>query len=80
MALCKAVFDIEVETDNTDADPGTRTRRSATFLPEVAHSEGWGLYETIEHLVLKAGFNGHTEDVLTALEVQIASLYDYILG
>lgn len=50
-------------------DPGTRTRRSATFLPEVAHSEGWGLYETIEHLVLKAGFNGHTEDVLTALEV-----------
>ena len=54
------------------ADPDSRIRRSATFLPEVAHSEGWGISETLEHLIHKAGYNGRAEEVLSELE---ASFY-----
>ena len=53
----------------TDADPVTRVRRSATFLPEVAASEDWSHSETMEHLIAKSGHLGRYEDVLTILEV-----------
>ena len=36
-------------------DPHTSTRRSATFLPEVAAHEKWDKPQTLEHLVRKAG-------------------------
>lgn len=36
-------------------DPLTGSRRSATFLPEIAAHEGWDKQTTIQHLVRKAG-------------------------
>lgn len=37
------------------SDPASGTRRSSTFLPEVATHEGWDRRITLEHLVRKAG-------------------------
>ncbi|KAJ3681726.1 hypothetical protein LUZ60_014299 [Juncus effusus] len=39
-------------------DPDYNTRRSATYLPEVAAHEGWSKVETIDSLMRKAGYNG----------------------
>ncbi|XP_008786320.1 uncharacterized protein At2g38710 [Phoenix dactylifera] len=39
-------------------DPDYNTRRSATYLPEVAAHEGWAKTETIDSLMRKAGYNG----------------------
>ncbi|XP_057462983.1 uncharacterized protein At2g38710-like [Actinidia eriantha] len=39
-------------------DPDNNTRRSATYLPEVAAHEGWTKTETIDSLMRKAGYNG----------------------
>lgn len=39
-------------------DPDYNTRRSATYLPEVAAHEGWTRIEAIDSLVRKAGYNG----------------------
>jgi hypothetical protein len=36
-------------------DPSTRSRRSATFLPEVARDQGWDQQQTLAALVKKAG-------------------------
>jgi hypothetical protein len=36
-------------------DPVTRSRRSATFLPEVAADQGWDQQQTLAALVKKAG-------------------------
>jgi hypothetical protein len=51
------------------AEPGSRARRSATFLPEVASHEGWSVSETLEHLIRKAGYQGNATDVLSGIEV-----------
>lgn len=53
------------------ADPHTKARRSATFLPEVAAGEAWSCSETLEHLIAKSGYHGCYEDVLPILEVTI---------
>ncbi|KAL1827939.1 hypothetical protein DCAR_0207149 [Daucus carota subsp. sativus] len=39
-------------------DPDYNTRRSATYLPEVAAHEGWTTLEAIDSLIRKAGYNG----------------------
>ncbi|CAI0395886.1 unnamed protein product [Linum tenue] len=39
-------------------DPNSHTRRSATYLPEVAAHEGWTKLEAIESLMRKASYNG----------------------
>ncbi|KAF7811503.1 hypothetical protein G2W53_032479 [Senna tora] len=39
-------------------DPDYNTRRSATYLPEVAANEGWQKIEAIDSLIRKAGYNG----------------------
>ncbi|XP_057471297.1 LOW QUALITY PROTEIN: uncharacterized protein At2g38710-like [Actinidia eriantha] len=39
-------------------DPDNNTRRSATYLPEVAAHEGWTKMETIDSLMRKAGYCG----------------------
>ncbi|KAI8563398.1 hypothetical protein RHMOL_Rhmol03G0108800 [Rhododendron molle] len=39
-------------------DPDYNTRRSATYLPEVAAHEGWTQTEAIDSLIRKAGYNG----------------------
>ncbi|KAH9704613.1 hypothetical protein KPL70_011537 [Citrus sinensis] len=39
-------------------DPEYSTRRSATYLPEVAAHEGWTKVEAIDSLMRKAGFSG----------------------
>ncbi|KAK9282694.1 hypothetical protein L1049_010914 [Liquidambar formosana] len=39
-------------------DPDYNTRRSATYLPEVAAHEGWTKIEAIDSLMRKAGYNG----------------------
>ncbi|KAL0904931.1 hypothetical protein M5K25_027095 [Dendrobium thyrsiflorum] len=38
-------------------DPDYNTRRSATYLPEVAAHEGWTKIEAIDSLMRKAGYN-----------------------
>ncbi|XP_019427679.1 PREDICTED: uncharacterized protein At2g38710-like [Lupinus angustifolius] len=40
------------------SDPDYNTRRSATYLPEVAAHEGWTKIEAIDSLIRKAGYNG----------------------
>ncbi|GBG63959.1 hypothetical protein CBR_g39962 [Chara braunii] len=40
------------------------SRRSATYLPEVAEQEGWTKLETIDSLVRKAGYMGPITDSL----------------
>ncbi|KAI4347852.1 hypothetical protein L6164_008629 [Bauhinia variegata] len=39
-------------------DPDYNTRRSATYLPEVAANEGWTKTEAIDSLIRKAAYNG----------------------
>lgn len=39
-------------------DPEYNTRRSGTYLPEVAANEGWTKIEAIDSLMRKAGYNG----------------------
>ncbi|PKA60013.1 Uncharacterized protein AXF42_Ash009697 [Apostasia shenzhenica] len=39
-------------------DPDYNSRRSATYLPEVAAHEGWTKIEAIDSLMRKAGYNG----------------------
>lgn len=39
-------------------DPTENTRRSATYLPEVAAHEGWTKTEAIDSLMRKSGYNG----------------------
>lgn len=38
-------------------EPGAGMRRSATYLPEIAHREGWTKRYTVESLILKSGYN-----------------------
>ncbi|XP_020231888.1 uncharacterized protein At2g38710 [Cajanus cajan] len=46
------------------SDPVYKTRRSATYLPEVAANEGWTKIEAIDSLIRKAGYNGQITDEL----------------
>ncbi|KAI3470649.1 hypothetical protein Pfo_027312 [Paulownia fortunei] len=39
-------------------DPDYNTRRSSTYLPEVAAHEGWSKTEAIDSLIRKAGYSG----------------------
>jgi uncharacterized protein (TIGR00296 family) len=39
----------------------SQKRFSATFLPEVAHEQGWSREETIEALVRKSGYTGRVD-------------------
>nr|GMD52796.1 AMMECR1 protein [Ipomoea batatas] len=39
-------------------DPDYNTKRSATYLPDVAAHEGWTRTEAIDSLMRKAGYNG----------------------
>ncbi|XP_015572725.1 uncharacterized protein At2g38710 isoform X2 [Ricinus communis] len=45
-------------------DSNNNTRRSATYLPEVAAHEGWTKVEAIDSLVRKAGYGGHITEAL----------------
>lgn len=45
-------------------DPNNNTKRSGTYLPEVAAHEGWTKMETIDSLMRKAGFNGSITESL----------------
>ncbi|KAL3523664.1 hypothetical protein ACH5RR_016498 [Cinchona calisaya] len=45
-------------------DPDYNTRRSATYLPEVAAHEGWTKTEAIDSLMRKAGYNGTITETL----------------
>ncbi|KAG6515469.1 hypothetical protein ZIOFF_025881 [Zingiber officinale] len=45
-------------------DPDYNTRRSATYLPEVAAHEGWTKIETIDSLMRKAGYKGAISESL----------------
>ncbi|KAK7355364.1 hypothetical protein VNO80_14619 [Phaseolus coccineus] len=46
------------------SDPVYSTRRSATYLPEVAANEGWTKIEAIDSLIRKSGYNGPITDEL----------------
>ena len=48
------------------ADPLTGTKRSATFLPEVAAQEGWDRQQTIDALIRKSGYLGTVTPELRA--------------
>ncbi|KAJ9545899.1 hypothetical protein OSB04_025606 [Centaurea solstitialis] len=43
-------------------DPDYNTKRSATYLPDVASQEGWTTIEAIDSLMRKAGYNGKITD------------------
>ncbi|KAJ7970592.1 AMMECR1 family [Quillaja saponaria] len=45
-------------------DPDYNTRRSATYLPDVAANEGWTKIEAIDSLMRKAGYNGVITEAL----------------
>ena len=51
------------------SDPHTSTRRSATFLPEVAAHERWDKRQTLEHLVKKSGCGAGAGAVLAVLKL-----------
>ncbi|XP_071738828.1 uncharacterized protein At2g38710-like [Rutidosis leptorrhynchoides] len=51
-------------------DPDNKTRRNATYLPDVAAQEGWTKIEAIDSLMRKAGFNGTiTESVRKRIQL-----------
>ncbi|RZB42813.1 hypothetical protein D0Y65_053414 [Glycine soja] len=52
------------------SDPVYNTRRSATYLPEVAANEGWTKTEAIDSLIRKAGYNGPITDELR-MQIQL---------
>ncbi|XP_048428610.1 uncharacterized protein At2g38710 isoform X3 [Pyrus x bretschneideri] len=45
-------------------DPDYNTRRSATYLPEIAAHEGWTKTEAIDSLMRKSGYNGSITESL----------------
>ncbi|KAG1675750.1 hypothetical protein FOA52_012406 [Chlamydomonas sp. UWO 241] len=52
------------------SDPQTRVRRSGTYLPEVAHEQGWSKDAAIDSLIHKAGYDGPVDAALrSALRV-----------
>lgn len=51
-------------------DPDYNTKRSATYLPDVAAQEGWTTIEAIDSLMRKAGYNGSiTESVRSRIRL-----------
>lgn len=52
-------------------DPGTGGRRTATFLPEVAAHEGWDKQQTLDHLILKAGYTCSPITVRTSTTLKV---------
>ena len=43
---------------------------TATYLPEVAQSQGWSLTETLDSLIRKAGFKGPiTRDLYESIDL-----------
>lgn len=49
----------------------TRTKLTATYLPEVAPAQGWTKMEAIDSAIQKAGWNGPvTEDLRQSLHVR----------
>ncbi|KAL2925554.1 hypothetical protein RDABS01_028541 [Bienertia sinuspersici] len=51
-------------------DPDYNTRRSATYLPEIAANEGWTQLEAIDSLMRKSGYNGAiTESVRKRIQL-----------
>ncbi|KAD5961878.1 hypothetical protein E3N88_13351 [Mikania micrantha] len=51
-------------------DPDNNTKRSATYLPEIAAQEGWTKIEAIDSLMKKAGYNGSiTESVRKRIQL-----------
>ncbi|KAG0460665.1 hypothetical protein HPP92_020561 [Vanilla planifolia] len=45
-------------------DPDYNTRRSGTYLPEIAAHEGWSKIEAVDSLMRKAGYNGAITEAL----------------
>lgn len=45
-------------------DPEMSAKRTATFLPEVAHEQGWNHEECIDSLIRKAGYAGRVSNQL----------------
>ncbi|XP_047332240.1 uncharacterized protein At2g38710-like [Impatiens glandulifera] len=45
-------------------DPNNNSRRSATYLPEVAAHEGWSNIEAIDSLMRKSGYKGSITESL----------------
>ena len=43
---------------------------SATFLPEVAEEEGWDQRETLEELVMKAGYMNGLDNVISIIKAK----------
>ena len=44
---------------------------TATYLPEVAHEQGWSKKEAIDSAIHKAGYSGKvTEDIRKSLKVR----------
>lgn len=58
-------------------DPSSGRSYSATYLPEVAHQQGWTKEECIDSLVQKAGYYGKAEKIrkLVRLTRYQSSLY-----
>jgi AMMECR1 domain-containing protein len=40
-------------------DPGSGSKLTATYLPEIAQHEGWSKQQTIDSLIRKAGYAGY---------------------
>jgi uncharacterized protein (TIGR00296 family) len=48
----------------TFVDPKSHSNRRATYLPEVAHEQGWTHQEALDSLIRKAGYKGSVSSSL----------------
>ncbi len=48
---------------------GHRQRKTATYLPEIAHEQGWSKRQTLASLLKKGGYHGRLEDIEDDLAV-----------
>lgn len=49
---------------NIDFTDPQGKRRHATYLPEVAHEQGWNHQEALDSLIAKAGWKGSVNEAL----------------
>ena len=68
---CEHPLDWEVGKHGIEIDFNHNSRNyGATFLPEVAHEQGWDQKHTLKYLVNKAGYSGKLEAVIEKIKTK----------
>ena len=68
---CLSPLDWEVGKHGIEIDFEHKSRNyGATFLPEVAHEQGWNQKQTLKFLVNKAGYSGKIDLIFDKIKTK----------